>query len=165
MTRRGTLAYYLAAWVIGCFVISALMLAKDLVNGAGNVNGAVLITTYFFALIFGAADALLFAMLLRRVMRLWGTSVVWHWLLAGAAVGLVLMLLVQVDDAWTRWRAPLTGPAGYLFQVFLMAPDALRRSAWWQAPLGGGITAAVLALVDRAFARTEPLPEPKASAA
>jgi hypothetical protein len=24
MTRRGTLAYYLAAWVIGCFVVAFL---------------------------------------------------------------------------------------------------------------------------------------------
>ena len=51
MTRRGTLAYYLAAWVIGCFVISLLQWIGEAV--AGEIHTAsILLTTYFFSLIF-----------------------------------------------------------------------------------------------------------------
>ena len=156
MTRHGTLAYYLAAWVIGCFVSSSLLWMTEVLSGASGLNASVLLMTYFFALIFGALNALLFAFLLRKVMRLWNTYVVWTWLIAGAALGFALMLLLgRADDAWVQFHAPLSGPAGYVFQALLLAPDALRRAGSWQAPAGGAITALVLCLVDRAFARGE----------
>jgi hypothetical protein len=160
MTRHGTLAYYLAAWVIGCFVISSLLWLTELLSGASGLNASVLLMTYFFALIFGALNALFFAFLLRKVMRLWNTYAVWSWLVAGGALGFILMLLLaRADDAWIRVHAPLSGPAGYVFQALLLAPDALRRAGPWQAPVGGAITALVLCLVDRAFARNEPTAE------
>ena len=47
------LAYYLAASVIGCFVVSFLQWIGDAI--AGNLRPAsVLLTTYFFSLVFGA---------------------------------------------------------------------------------------------------------------
>ena len=53
MTRRGTLAYYLAAWVIGCFVMAFLQWLGEAL--AGNFQTAsILLTKYFFTLIFGA---------------------------------------------------------------------------------------------------------------
>jgi hypothetical protein len=44
MTRQGTLAYYLAAWVIGCFVVAALQWVGEAF--AGEIHGAsILLTT------------------------------------------------------------------------------------------------------------------------
>src|SRR5579883_1112811 len=79
MTRRGTLAYYLAAWVIGCFIVSLLQWSGDAF--AGMIEPASdLLTSYFFSLVFGAAAILLFSFLLRRAMRLARTHNLWIWL-------------------------------------------------------------------------------------
>src|SRR6185312_9609690 len=91
MTQRGTLAYYLAAWVIGCFIAALLAWCVGAWYGAYAVNASVLLTEYFLSLIFGAADALLFAFLLRRLMHSWHTYTVWVWLLSGAGIAAVVI--------------------------------------------------------------------------
>src|ERR1700719_2397403 len=88
MTRRGTLAYYLAAWVIGCFVVSFLQWVGEALGGEIQ-TASILLTTYFFSLVFGAAAILLFAFLLRRWMRLLGTHAQWAWFVSGGALALV----------------------------------------------------------------------------
>ncbi len=41
MTRQGTLAYYLAAWVIGCPVVALVFwLTESVEHGIGNLIGA-----------------------------------------------------------------------------------------------------------------------------
>ncbi len=113
MTRQGTLAYYLAAWVIGCFIVSLLVWVIAVASGQPP-RAAMLLEMYFFALVFGAVDALLFAFLLRRIMRWWGTHALWPWLLSGAGVGFALiMLLAEANSAWINWNAPVTGPIHY----------------------------------------------------
>ena len=163
MTRRGTLAYYLAAWVIGCFVVSVPLSLEDSSAGPSS-RAALFLTTYFFALIFGAADSLLFAFLLRRLMRWLGTHAVWAWLLAGACLALVLaLLLVWGGDAVQRLSeiaGPFQEPMEYVLALVWMAPDALRRGGvLWQAPIDGAAGAVVLCLVDRAFNRPEEEPD------
>jgi hypothetical protein len=154
MTRHGTLAYYLAAWVIGCFIVSLLAWGWAARNES-SASVSMLLILYFVALAYGAADVLLFAFLLRRLMRFWGTHGIWIWMLAGAglATGL-LWLLLWSGDALTR-VSPLSGrgPIAYLLLVFWTAPNALRLAGVWQAPIGGAVTAVVLCLVDRAFNR------------
>jgi hypothetical protein len=166
MTRRGTLAYYLAAWVIGCFIVSLLAWAWAARNES-SANVAMLLILYFVALAYGAADVLLFAFLLRRLMRLWGTHGIWIWMLAGAglATGL-LWLLLWSGDALTR-VSPLSGqgPIAYLLLAFWTAPNALRLAGIWQAPIGGAVTGVVLCLVDRAFNRPVEAGEAKQSPA
>ena len=60
MTRRGSIAYYLAAWVIGCFIASVgpWMRGMNLANSGLSRN---LLFIYFIASIAGAVDVLLFA--------------------------------------------------------------------------------------------------------
>jgi hypothetical protein len=155
MTRHGTLAYYLAAWVIGCFVVSLPIFASG--AGIGQVlRASMLLETYFFALIFGALDALLFAFLLRRSMRLCGTHALWIWVVAGGGLAFVLVLVLgKAFDVWNLWESanfkPDGGVIGSLMALTLFAPDTLRHAGLWQVPIEGAAIAAVLCLVDRAF--------------
>ena len=154
MTRRGTLAYYLAAWVIGCFIGSLLAWAWAARNES-SASFSMLLMLYFVALMYGAVDILLFAFLLRRFMRLWGTHRVWSWMLAGAVLGAGLTrLLLWIGDTLVRF-SPLSGGGlvTYLLLAFWTAPNALRLAGIWQAPIAGAVGAAVLCLVDRAFDR------------
>lgn len=151
MTRQGTLAYYLAAWVIGCFIVSLLVWFIAVASGQPP-RAAMLLEMYFFALVFGAVDALLFAFVLRRIMRWWGTHALWPWLLAGAGVAFALILLLaEANTAWINWNAPVNGPIHIVLEALLAAPSALRYGGLWQVPIEGAAMAAVLCLVDRAF--------------
>jgi hypothetical protein len=160
MTRRGTLAYYLAAWVIGCFVMAFLKWLGDTL--AGNFQAAsILLTTYFFSLIFGAIAILLFAFLMRRAMRLVGTHSLWAWCLWGA------VLAFAEIEALIGAQGPLlsillsihSGALGAVFfAAVLQAAGSLAGRNLWQAPVGGAITAVVLCLVDRAFAYSSEMP-------
>jgi prepilin signal peptidase PulO-like enzyme (type II secretory pathway) len=163
MTRRGTLAYYLAAWVIGCFVVSFLLWIGEAL--AGEIQTAsILLTTYFFSLVFGAIAILLFAFLLRRSMRLLRTHALWAWLVSGATLGwLQIFLLIHAQSALLSIRSGEFGE--FLFAAVLKAADVLEGRNLWQAPVDGAITAVVLCLVDRAFAGPNEAAEPKHSPA
>ncbi len=151
MTRQGTLAYYLAAWVIGCFVVSLLAWLLAVIGGQ-PARASTLLMTYFFGLIFGAADALLFAFLLRRMMRWCKTHMMALWLLAGAGLGFALILLLsEANDAWINFHGPMNGTIAFFLSMFLAAPDALRHASLWPVPIEGGAIGVVLCLVDRAF--------------
>src|SRR5438045_7628262 len=111
MTRRGTLAYYLAAWVVGSFIVS-FMAAVFVRSGGENVpaeGAARLLILYFLALAYGAVDILLFAFVLRRAMRLFSTHNLWLWAIAGALLGVALVrLLLWAGDALVG-LTPLSG--------------------------------------------------------
>ena len=163
MTRRGTLAYYLAAWVIGCFVVSILLWLGEAL--AGEIHTAsILLTTYFFSLVFGAIAMLLFAFLLRVSMRMLGTHALSAWLLSGSALALLeIFALIHAQSALLSIRSGEFGEI--FFAAFLNAADSLSGSNLWQAPIDGAMTAVVLCLVDRAFARPNEAAEPKHSPA
>jgi len=163
MTRRGTLAYYLAAWVIGCFVVSVLFLSGPLL--AGEVDTAsILLMTYFFSLALGAFAMLLFAFLLRRVMRLMGTHALWIWFLSGAILSLAeIFVLIHARSALLPIRS---GQFGRIFFAAVLVPaDLLAGRNFWQVPVDGAITALVLCLVDRPFAHQNEAAEAKQSPA
>lgn len=163
MTRRGTLAYYLAAWVIGCFVVSFLQWIGD--AAAGDFRPAsVLLTTYFFSLVFGAVAVLVFSSLLRLSMRLLRTHNLLVWPLAGGLLALLLILgVIRAQGALVSLRS---GPLGeILIGVALKAADVLGGRNLWQVPIDGAITALVLCLVDRAFSGADKAAEPKHSIA
>ena len=73
MTRHGSLAYYLASWVCGCFFMSlSLWLAFTLHFGGSNfysMNGAArnVWLFCFFGWVWGAGMSILGAFLLRRI--------------------------------------------------------------------------------------------------
>jgi hypothetical protein len=163
MTRRGTLAYYLAAWVIGCFVVALLQWLGEALAGDFR-TASILLTTYFFSLIFGAIAILLFAFLLRRSMRLLKTHAVWAWFLGGAVLALLeILALLHTQNALLSFRSGEFGEI--FFAAVLNAADSLAGRNLWQAPVGGAITAVVLSLVDRAFAYSSEAIEPKRSPA
>jgi hypothetical protein len=163
MTRSGTLAYYLAGWVIGCFVVSLLQWVGNALSGDFE-TASDLLTTYFFCLAFGAVAILLFSFLLRRAMHPLGTHYIGVWFASGAALGLILIAgLIHVQT-----RLISVQPGGFeafLFGAVLKPADVLAGKNLWQAPVDGAVTGAVLCLVDRAFAGADKAAEPKRSPA
>jgi len=153
MTRHGTLAYYLAAWVIGCPVVALVFWLIESVQ-TGSASSSALLEICFFALMSGALDSLLFAFLLRRMMHRVGTRNAAAWGLTGAAFSFALVFLL----AWIFQKLPgsmLQGPAYFLSSFVFTGPEAMWRSGWWQAPIEGAGIGAVLCLVDRAFNRVD----------
>src|SRR5690242_4416875 len=163
MTRRGTLAYYLAAWVIGCFVVALLQWTGE--AAAGEIRTAsILLTTYFFTLVFGAATILLFAFVLRRGMRMMRTHALWAWLLSGAILSVLeILALAHVRSALVSIRWGEFGDI--LSAAVLNAAASMSGRDLWQVPVDGATTASVLCLVDRAFARVSEAGEVKHSPA
>jgi hypothetical protein len=149
MTRRGTLAYYLAAWVVGCFIAAALFSST-----AETVRVSMFLVTYFFALMGGLAGLLLFAFFLRLAMRLLGTHSLWIWAAAGAGIFSALVFLLAMASE-KRPEAWWTGVPLTISNLFFAGARAVRRTGFWQAPIDGAVTAAVLCLVDRAFNRSD----------
>ena len=153
MTRHGTLAYYLAAWVIGCPVVALVFWLIESVH-TGSASSSALLEFCFFALMCGALDSLLFAFILRRAMHGLGTRNAAVWGLTGA--GSVALLVFPL--AWVFERLPGSmqqGPAYFLSSFVFAGPAAMWNSGWWQAPIDGAGIAAVLCLVDRAFNRVD----------
>lgn len=153
MNSRGALPYYTAAWVIGCFIFAAVAWVVNLRAGA-LVGAAQLLSTYFISLIVGAADSLLFAFLLRRIMHTFRTHLIWIWMVAGAGLAiLVTFTLAALGQFWIGRGVSTVGLLGLVFRVVLLAPTLLRRAGIWYLPVEGAAMAAVLCLVDRAFDR------------
>ena len=161
MTRRGTLAYYLAAWVIGSTSV-ALMLSFIRIRAGEPANAEIFLWNNFQTLIFGAPGALAFAFLLRLLMRWWGTHAVWKWVLAGAWLAIVpVLLLVPIYERYSRSMNFNPGSLGFLLALVLAGPGLLSHSGLWQVPIEGAATAAVLCLVDRAFDPSRELDDAK----
>jgi hypothetical protein len=163
MTRRGSLAYYLAAWVIGCFSITvALWIRELIVHGFDSPGGYafVLLGLSFYSLIFGAFLALLGGFLLRNLMNAVKGATAMHWVAAGA-------MLAPVMVVGTNWVANSLVPfvltdlpplvkiyqAGEFF-LFLGAQTIVEKG-WWLSIPAGAATAYPLYRIERAFAPKE----------
>jgi len=92
MTRRGSFVYYFAAIVCGSFFIAAAYYAHSVwMFGAGERWARDFLFAYFLAVIGGFLPTLLFAFLLRRVLRAMHWQAVWQWLVAGAVIGMAVL--------------------------------------------------------------------------
>jgi hypothetical protein len=158
MTRRGSLAYYLAVWICGCFFMSIAICVKDRNALAGaNFSAAVrLMYFYFFALMLGFAPALFFGLLLRRTAALLGRKRLSIWIAAGAMIAAVLAAAV---GGWNR-RAmavahPRIFPTGLVFVLTGGLGFTYDEGSWLAIPVGAA-TAYVLYRIDRAFAPQSP---------
>jgi hypothetical protein len=154
MTRRGSLAYYLAAWICGCFFMTVAICIKDRNALAGaNFSAAVrLMYFYFFSLILGFVPVLLIAFLLRHAAALLGRQNVAIWIAAGAIIPASLIAIV---GAWARNAMALThsGPFPEVLVSALTGGLVLASAeGWWLAIPVGAATAYVLYRIDRAFA-------------
>lgn len=162
MTRRGSLAYYLAAWTCGCFFMSALVWLRDSAGtpGAGTSNLAPplesamgLLFVCFYGLIFGAFASLIGAFLLRRIAAAFHWWQVWQWTLAGAVLTPVIIGLVGAW--WRRVGSPPQGASSWLSLLGLGPAVVLDAGLWLAIPVGAA-TAILLFRIHRAFA---PQPE------
>lgn len=154
MTRRGGVAYYLCAWVVGCFFFA---LARLLTGAAPAVSGGwsrIFFSAYFITLAYGWLVMLGFAFLLRRIASALGWQSGAAWAMLGAALSLLLYLAAALlgsdRTAQARWL-PL------LRELFEMPPynGVPLKLGWRTAPLAvlvaGALTSVLLNRVHRAF--------------
>lgn len=154
MTRRGSLAYYLAAWVCGCLFMSlGMWIAGEHAQSFDGASGFLFL--YFLSLIFGAFTTLLFAFVLRRMTSVLRYQHLWQWLLLGAVLGGGLVRgLGWLRPVLERAHQPAVRAAVSLVGVVAALPP----SAFWVAIPAGAATAFVLYQIHRAFSlREEPV--------
>jgi hypothetical protein len=152
MTRRGSLAYYLAAWVCGCFFMSLTICLGSLwVPTTSFVRDLLFI--YFLYLMNGVVPMLLFGFVLRRAAKGIGLTRTWQWLVAGAILAPALTALLGMMSSWhifqgTGWRDWIST---YLLSTSsVYAPPNPKWISLITAPAGAA-TAWVLFRTDRAF--------------
>ena len=152
MTRSGSLAYYLAAWICGCFFLALGVWAHAAAEGhalpAGPGGAGNLLTVYFFSLIFGFFDAIVGGFLLRRVAIAARFQRAWQWAAAGAVLApLEVFALAHWGDAM-KWK---TGDMPSVGMFFTLAPMIVEREATWLAAPAGALAALVLYSIHKAF--------------
>lgn len=154
MTRRGSIAYYLAAVVCGSFFFTlAQFLIGRVSDGASDWAWAFL-SAFFLETMFGCAPQLLSAFVLRRLAGPLHWTNPWHWAVGGAGVFLMVLIALGLlgagfDRIAGGWRF-----ASYGMLLFRQAAESLHGGVW-QALAAGAPTALVLYSVNRAFGREE----------
>jgi len=130
MTRRGSLAYYLAAVVVGCLLLGIAGMALTRFSTFRWDSGRDLIFVYFLAVSHGWLPALLFAFILRRTAGALQWKRAWQWMLAGGCLAIVVSLTwLVIPESWSvsaqtmRWLL-----------VFLPSGASVHGFAW-----GGGL--------------------------
>lgn len=165
MTRRGSLIYYLTAWICGCFFMSLFVWVRDLsgpvVMHSGAREAFGLLFFCFYGLVLGALPALLGAFLLRRIMALLKCKTPGHWAIGGA---LLAPLLMGILAAWGRHAAETQSAGFRILGLLTLGPKTVFEAGWWLAIPSGALTAYLLCRVQRAFAPSEATQEPQASA-
>jgi hypothetical protein len=157
MTRRGSLIYYLAAWALGCFfmVLAVWCLDLMLVSSQDLMREATegFLTLVVYGYLFGAPTALLFGLLLRRIMLALKCKTPMHWAVAG---GILAPLVVVALGIGSR-RAALVLPLNYASLLFpFVGAETVLRTGWWLTIPAGFATGYYLGRIQRAFA---PQPE------
>jgi hypothetical protein len=109
----------------------------------------------FFGLILGAVPSLLFAWVLRRVMRVYSIERFWIWILAGAGLALPLIWFLASLGHLARDPRLLPYSALPIWPFLLVGPVSVLEAGIWAALPAGAATAGVLFAVHRAFAQNE----------
>ena len=154
MTKKGSLAYYLAAVVCGSFffTLAQFLIGRD---GALASNWARdFLFAFFIGTIFGCVPQLLAAFVLRQLAKPLRWTEAWHWAIGGAGVYLLVLIVLGVlgagfDKLAKGWRFESYGL--YLFGQATMSVNG----GYWQALAAGALTSLVLFAVHRAFSRDE----------
>jgi hypothetical protein len=152
MTRRGSLIYYLTAWICGCFFMSLTIWVHDMwgaaMRGAQMRQAFGLMFFYFYGLIFGAFATLFGAFLLRRVAAGLRCKTPLHWAIFGAIISPALIALL---GKWGHHLASGDRPGLRLDAFFLFGPKTALEAGSWLAIPAGAATGYLLARVERAF--------------
>jgi hypothetical protein len=159
MTRTGSLAYYAAAWVIGCFVLTSVGSFADLLHG--QTFGIKEFLGYsFISMVVGALDSILYAFSLRNLMHLRSARVLVEWIAAGAAIAYLLTaLLTWAGLAFTASSLYRGSLGEFLFEAIFLGPVEVWKGSAWITLASGAITGWILFLIDRAFTKEYP-PQP-----
>jgi hypothetical protein len=157
MTSRGSLAYYLAAWVCGCFFMALAFWFELQFSRSASLQGTFQNVSFlgfsFFGLIFGAVPSLLFGWMLRRLMKFFRRGGIWFWIAAGT--GLAFALIRCLGSLGQLLRDPRYLPYSALpiWPFLVVGPLAMMEGSLWMTLPVGAATAAILFAVDRAFAQ------------
>lgn len=159
MTRRGTLIYYLTAWVIGCFSIAVAIWIKGLLADELPLQNRSfdLLGFAFYAMVFGGALSLLGGFVLRKLMDALKCRTPLHWAAAGAILAPALVLAAArmgrglAVVTLNKWPAFRSSVAVVEF-VFFVGANTVVANGWWLAIPAGAATAYLLGRVERAFA-------------
>jgi hypothetical protein len=156
MTRRGSLIYYLSAWILGCFFMSLAIWIKFTFRPTGldsfSIHNAAknFWLFCFIGWIFGAGPSLLGAFLLRRLLGLLHWRNVWQWTASGAA--LTCALLVPFGLIGRSLMDSISTVAAIGEYLFFFAPAVVLEVGWWLAIPAGAATAYLLCRIERRFA-------------
>jgi hypothetical protein len=154
MTRRGSLAYYLASWACGCFFMMICFIGVPRPAQFPPQIILGLFYFYFLALFFGAFTSLLFGFLLRRLAGAFQFARAWQWILAGAILAPILVSalgsIMLIPGRATEFLLPIQ-------LYFLYAPQLILSGgihSLWRVIPAGAATAWVLFRIHHAFAQT-----------
>jgi hypothetical protein len=157
MTRRGSLIYYLAAWALGCFFMVLAVWCQNLIlispEDLRREATEGFLTLIVYGYLVGAPTALLFGLLLRRIMLALQCRTPMHWALAGAILAPLVVVALGIGSR----RAALLLPQNYASLLFPLAgAQAVVLAGWWLTIPAGFATGYYLGRIQRAFA---PQPE------
>ena len=154
MTRQGSLAYYLAAWVCGCLFMSSFVWARAVIVHSPDIADLGVAFSFlvfnFYGLMLGAPTALLVGFLLRRAARLAKYQRSWQWMILGATLSSALIVAFWFLDGIKNMTGRTMASRAVSF--FGTGPQIVVDSGWWLAVPAGAATAWVLYRVHRAFA-------------
>ncbi len=153
MTRHGSLIYYLAAWALGCFFMVLTVWCEDLilVSTRDLLREATegFLTLIVYGYLFGAPTALLFGLLLRRIMLALKCKTPMHWAVAGAILAPLVVVALGVGSR----RAALVLPSDYAAILFpLVGAENVLRAGWWLTIPAGFATGYYLGRIQQVFA-------------
>jgi|SRR5665213_2204933 len=159
MTRRGSLVYYLASWICGGLFLTIAMYLQERVSPQGmgmgpTAAGSAIITTYFLVLVFCAFLSVVFAFLLRLIMRVLHAESMWQWVLAGIVLAIPMVFAIR----WASGVMDSSGVQGigreFAVLLFLGVRGIAENHPFLGLPVAA-MTAGVLFLIHRAFGRIE----------
>ena len=167
MTRHGTLAYYMVAWVCGCFFMSTAIFLRFTLDPHRDVplslHGAVgnFWLFSFVGWIFGVGISLFGGLLLRRLMNGFHLRSAGGWIISGA---ILAPIVVAAFGYLGRSLQTSTSKIASAYQfVFGQAGCVILDSGWWLAIPVGALAALMLFRVDRAFGHSNFTPPPSAA--
>jgi hypothetical protein len=155
MTRRGSLAYYLAAWICGTVFMSICVWAREVfrsspAESALPKQAAIgLLFVCFYGLLLGAVAALAIAFLLRVIMKRLAWRGTLQWMAAGAVLTPAVILALGYGGLAVSGQQLLKTPVMTFISI---GPATVLSAGWWLAIPAGAATAYVLFRIDRAFA-------------
>jgi len=158
MTKRGSLAYYMAAIVCGSFFFT---LAQFLIGRESGTSSSAaawardFLGAFFIGTIFGFVPQVVAACVLRGIAGPLRWTIAWHWAMGGAGVYLLVTMILglmgaEFDRIVGGWRYANS------IGLFLFGQAGMAvHSGIWQTLVGGAMTSLVLFSVHRAFARDD----------